>query len=306
MKHYIDISRIRTENESEFSYDNTKGFEVGDHIQISEKVDGANASITLDDDGSLIAYSRKNELNATNNLRGFWNFVQTLDKDKFQDLGNKIAFMEWLVPHTVKYNKDAYNQAYMYDLYDKDTEQWLPQTEVKAFAEAHGLNYIHVLYDGPFISWEHCKTFLNSPAYGDSQEGIVVKSQSKLNTPDKRLPFYLKIVNESFKETQLKNHVKKVLDPQHEADKKSAEEDAEKVVTEARVRKDINKMIDEGILPEQISPKDMGLIARNLPKRIFEDIMKEESNSIDISNQFIGKAINNRVMVLARTIVLGG
>lgn len=306
MKHYMDISRIRTDDESEFSYDNTKGFEVGDHIQISEKIDGANSSIALDENGNLVAFSRKNELSATNHLRGFWNFVQTLDKNQFADLGNMILFGEWLVPHTVKYLPESYNQWYVYDLYDKDTDQWLPQTKVKAFAEAHGLNYIHVLYDGPFISWEHCRTFLNNPVYGDAAEGEVVKNQSKLNDPDIRSPFYLKIVNETFKETQLKNHVKKVLDPQHEADKKSAEEDAEKVVTEARVRKDINKMIDEGILPEQISPKDMGLIARNLPKRIFEDIMKEESNSIDISNQFIGKAINNRVMVLARTIVLGG
>lgn len=976
MKHYMDISRIRTDDESEFSYDNTKGFEVGDHIQISEKIDGANSSIALDENGNLVAFSRKNELSATNNLRGFWNFVQTLDKTQFADLGNMILFGEWLClsgdtiirktaagknnnymtlkemyeiytsptkdkyhynpykgnhsvitylyelngqtyeelldsykkhaelkkwdpktsfnriinynikreyickkdnkyyltingekeyqdfrirnnwwnryglpsifslyhnqdlimpnqinnivytgkkivykvttrsgfnikatmnhpfytpegykkleelkindcvavtdyilhrtsracgdgqrqmtklqneykekighcercgrtedlqlhhrnrnwrdnsidnwevlckrchmeehkndkkfkgfeysyyfdnivsieeigeedcydlemsgdencanfvangfivhncKHTVKYLPESYNQWYVYDLYDKDTEQWLPQTKVKAFAEAHGLIYIHVLYDGPFVSWEHCKTFLNNPAYGESQEGCfdfrtkilmsdgtqkkinqikvgdmvksynhetnmiedkkvinvfyngkkninqwnsiaifpkgisgndsingffcctknhkfydgvgyseinrlnyvyhygkkfdavrkqmflgllasdmcycckekafrlnqleskssdfidifkpfisnnrrvqlsgknskimniwflkqhtvefldeyiendrinfikvfrdldiigwsfffigdgcgskngkidfcfasntdeevdiavsciksvfkinsgcvykdkrvkqgsgksycigeidgkkimkamskyipnshrykiraiqdaddfinlpdiqyglvrreiyskkeaselarfqvrrninaydlevednhnyfangclvhncVIKNQSKLNDPDIRFPFCLKIVNEFFKETQLKNHVKKVLDPQNEADKKAVEEDAERVVTEARVRKDINKMIDEGILPEQISPKDMGVIAKHLPKRIFDDVMKEESDSIDISNQFIGKAINNRSMALVKAIVLG-
>ena len=57
-------------------------------------------------------------------------------------------------------------------------------------------------------------------------------------------------------------------------------------------RKDINKMIDEGILPEQISPKDMGLIAKNLPKRIFEDIMKEEGTTV-YSVEMLDKAASS-------------
>lgn len=307
MKHYMDIVRIKENGESELTVANTGAFEIGDIIQISEKWDGANASVALDNNGNLVAFSRKNELNYQNNLRGFWNYVQLLDKDKFQDLGKRVIFGEWGIPHTVKYNADAYNKWYVYDMYDTETEEWLPQSIVKEFAEAHGLEYIHVLYEGEFISWDHCRTFLNSPAYGDSQEGVVIKNQSKLNDPDVRNPFYLKIVNESFKETQAHNHNKKVLDPQYQEEKNKAEEIAKEVVTEARVRKEIHKMIDEGILPETLQPQDMKIVAQNLPKRIYDDVVKEELDYISnsIGNQYFGKSINAITMNLAKKIVLG-
>lgn len=306
MKHFIDISRIKEDEGSELTISNIGAFQPGDIIQISEKVDGANASIALDDNGNLVAYSRKNELNYQNTLRGFWNYVQTLDKEKFQDLGKYVCFGEWLISHTVKYNADAYNKWYVYDMYDTETEEWLPQSVVKEFAESHGLEYIHVLYEGEFISWDHCRTFLNSPAYGDSQEGIVVKNMSKLNSPDVRQPFYLKIVNDSFMETKAHNHIKKVLDPQHQEEKNQAEEIANEVVTKARVQKEIHKMIDEGILPEKLQPKDMSVVARNLPKRIYDDIVKEELKRISdtIGNQYFGKAVNAVTMNYAKEIVL--
>lgn len=308
MKHYMDISRIKGVDESELTVSNTGAFEVGDIIQISEKWDGANASISLDDNGNLIAYSRKNELNYQNTLRGFWNYVQLLNSKDFSDLRNMVVFGEWGISHTVKYNADAYNKWYVYDMYDNDTEQWLPQSMVKEFAESHGLEYIHVLYEGEFISWDHCRTFLNSPAYGDSQEGIVIKNQSKLNNPDVLNPFYLKIVNDSFKETQLKNHIKKAVDPQQEEEKNKADEIANEVVTEARVRKEIFKMIDEGILPEKLQPSDMAIVARNLPKRIYDDVVKEELEHLSdsVGNQFFGKSVNSVAMNYARKIILGG
>lgn len=657
MKHFMDISRIKENEGSELTMSNIGAFQPGNIIQISEKVDGANASIALDNNGNLVAYSRKNELNYQNTLRGFWNYVQTLDKEKFQDLGKYVCFGEWLVSHTVKYNADAYNKWYVYDIYDTETEEWLPQSVVKEFAKTHGLEYIHVLYEGEFISWDHCRTFLNSPAYGDSQEGCfssrakilmgdgsqkpmceiqigdmvksyniltktvenkrvinkfynglkpvkewdqinvfprgcsaskllsgkitvtnnhlffngkdyspindldhvyhygiifdnfrlqaflgmmcsdgnlskeifkisqrsdriddfyklfegfvsprtrnfksgkgsnmsdllfvkqitkpiydeyglthnkfdyikafknfddvgwayffigdgccsvnhscsldlssysdeevniiknefdnhfkvktsvyidkrvsngsgkslwlnkkdrivflqqiskyilpshryklnilnkpdefigyppkeyglvkrkiykkvpfestkyskghinvgawdleiednhnyfvsgclvhncVVKNQSKLNSPDIRQPFYLKIVNDSFMETKAHNHIKKVLDPQHQEEKNQAEEIANEVVTKARVQKEIHKMIDEGILPEKLQPKDMSVVARNLPKRIYDDIVKEELERISdtVGNQYFGKAVNTVTMNYAKEIVL--
>lgn len=303
----MDITRIKEDGESELTTANTRAFEVGDHVVIQEKIDGANASFRLDNDGNLLAFSRKNELNYQNTLRGFWNYVQSLDKEKFKNLGSRIIFGEWLCKHTVKYNTESYNQFYVFDMYDTETEQWLPQSIVKDYAETHELNYIHTLYDGEFISWEHCRSFLHSPAYGVNQEGIVIKNESKLNDPDVRNPFYLKIVNDSFMETKAHNHIKKVLDPQHQEEKSQAEEIANEVVTKARVQKEIHKMIDEGILPEKLQPKDMSVVARNLPKRIYDDIVKEELERISdtIGNQYFGKAVNTVTMNYAKDIVLG-
>jgi len=52
------------------------------------------------------------------------------------------------------------------------------------------------------------------------------------------------------------------------------------IVTEARVRKIVNKLVDEGIMPEKIERKDLQIIYKNLPKRIYEDCLKEEPEII--------------------------
>ena len=87
----MDISRIRFGDE--LTAPNTEGFEVGDIIQISEKLDGANASIRYDaENNSLVAFSRKQELNFNNTFTGFWNYVQTLDAEKYKDTPNYVIF----------------------------------------------------------------------------------------------------------------------------------------------------------------------------------------------------------------------
>ena len=59
-----------------------EGFEVGDDIVIQEKIDGANFSIRYDkEDNSVKAFSRKKELNFSNNLRGAWEWSQKLSVD---------------------------------------------------------------------------------------------------------------------------------------------------------------------------------------------------------------------------------
>lgn len=305
MKHFMDIVRVK-ENDEGMTAANIGAFEVGDRIVIQTKVDGSNAQIAWED-SELKAFSRKFELNMNRNLHGFWNFVQTLDKEKFRDLGNRCLYGEWLVKNVIHYDQDSYNKWYVYDMYDKNTERWLPQDIVKEYAESHGLIYVHTYYDGPFISWEHVRSFLDKPMYGDKLEGVICKNMTKLNDPDCRNPFYLKIVNDEFCETKINNHIKKILDPQHLEEKAQAEECTAQVVTEARVRKDINKMIDEGILPETINPQDMGVIARNLPKRIYDDVIKEESELIGdcISNKYFGKAVGSQAMNWAKKIILG-
>ena len=67
------------------------------------------------------------------------------------------------------------------------------QDFVKKFAEKYDFCYPHELYYGPFISWNHCLSFANAPAYGTQQEGIVIKNQTALE--QERGPHILKIVN---------------------------------------------------------------------------------------------------------------
>jgi hypothetical protein len=306
-KHFIDIQNIR-EDSTELRSNNTSGFSVGDNITIQEKIDGSNACACYDSEsGKMMAFSRKQELSFNNTLSGFWNFVQGFSDnvlDEFKAHPNWRVFGEWCS----RRNKIVYTNInkdkpwYIYDIFDTETNKWLPVNEVEEFAKRCEFEFIHELYRGPFISWEHCKEFMNSPAYGERQEGIVVKKITDAEY-DEHLPSYLKIVNEDFKET-MKTH-ERVIDPEKEEAKAEAYKMMSSIVTKNRVEKEIYKMQDEGILNEKISPQDMKTVARTLPKRIYDDIIKEEKEIVEACGEFGGKMCASITMQLAREIIIG-
>lgn len=315
-KHFIDIQAIR-EEDTELRERNTKAFCEGDTIQITEKFDGSNACIAYDPEtDKLVAFSRKQELDCSNTLGGFWNFVQGLSEEVFKKLKahpEYRLFGEWSNKNKIVYADTGKTKHwYMYDIYDADKEKWLTQETVKTFAADCGFEYIHELYYGPFVSWEHCKGFMNSPAYGEKQEGIVVKNQTRLqsflsgditlsDSERERNPAYLKIVNDSFKE-RMKTH-EKFIDPEKENAKAEAQKMMESICTRSRIEKELYKMRDEGILPEKISNQDFATIAKNLPRRIFEDLMKEEKELVIACGEYAGKACSSITMKIARDIV---
>lgn len=300
MKHksYMDIKVASTAT--------VNGFEVGDHIIIQTKIDGANAAIRYDPEtDSVVAQSRKNILDTHNTLRGFYEFTQLLDKSLVKDMlcGSRfILYGEWLVPHTVQYPKEAYSKFYVYDAYDTKFEEWVPQKLVEDIAIVLNLPYVKTWYDGEFVSWEHCKLFLPNSAYGEAeQEGIVVKNMTKCNSLDNHEPFYVKIVNTRFKE-KMDRKEKKSQSPEQIAFEEEENNKAKTIVTRARVEKLLHKFVDEGILPENWGGEQMSIVARNLPKRIFEDCMKEEKETVAVIDNF-GKRASSIAMKTAKDIL---
>ena len=98
---------------------NTDAFIQGDIISITEKIDGANSSIYYDKKlDRLRCFSSKNELDFSNQLRGFLTYVESLDKEPFIKYPNYIFFGEWLVSHTVIYDDSNYNKWYLFSVYD--------------------------------------------------------------------------------------------------------------------------------------------------------------------------------------------
>lgn len=302
----MDIQRIRFGDE--LTLDNIGGFKPGDKIQISEKVDGSNASFRYDiETGALVAFSRKQTLGFNNTLNGFYNYIQSLNANEFSDNPNWCIFGEWLVKHTILYREECYKHWYVYDIYDVEKEEYLPQLEVMKFCDKHNLTYVNVLYEGDFISWEHCKTFCGKSAYtetGDNGEGVVVKNQTNMNSQHSRVPFVLKIINDRFSEIKKDNHIRKIKDPQELHAKAHAQEIVDAIVTKNRIEKEIHKMIDEKVLPEKIEPKDMNIVARNLPKRIYDDCMKEEREYVIEAGEFFDRLCNSQCMKFAKEIIL--
>lgn len=206
--------------------------------------------------------------------------------------------------HKVKYIQDAYKKFYFYDVYDKENQKYLLQSEVKRLSDELGFIYVNTFYNGRFISWEHCKLFMNKSNIAiDKPEGIVCKNQTKINNPNSRKPFVLKIVNKDFAETMKKKE--KVLDPEVEAAKLKAKEIVDQIVTRNRVEKMIYKLRDEGALPKKLNPEDMGMIARILPKEIYEDCIKEENEMVIAAGEYFGKMCSSTTMLHARNIILG-
>ncbi len=111
---------------------NTDAFIQGDIISITEKIDGANSSIYYDKKlDRLRCFSSKNELDFSNQLRGFLTYVESLDKEPFIKYSNYIFFGEWLVSHTVIYDDSNYNKWYLFSVYDTVSGRWLSQDFVK-------------------------------------------------------------------------------------------------------------------------------------------------------------------------------
>ncbi|MBR4314906.1 MAG: RNA ligase [Lachnospiraceae bacterium] len=311
MKHFIDIQVLREQDEiigeGLVKRSNATAFKVGDLISITEKVDGSNASIAYNaETNELDAFSRRQKLAADNTLNGFFDFVKHLDVEKFKDMGTKICFGEWLIKNKIVYSAENMRKWYVYSIFDTATENWLPQEDVKEFCRTHDLIYVHELYYGPFISWEHCRSFMNSPKYGDRQEGIVIRNLSELERNpiyDERNPHILKIVNDDFKES-MKTRVR-IVDPAKEQAKAETTEMLEGIVTQRRVEKMLLKLRDEGVLPENLRPEEMGLIAKNLPDRVYEDCLKEEPEIMEACGELGVKLFSGVVMRVARNIVLG-
>ena len=317
---FIDIDYIREEDlvigKKEDGTDairpkNTGAFEVGDAISITTKIDGANASIAWDEtSGKLEIFRHTNLLNAPGSLRGFYDYIKTNVEPKvdWKLFPSLVIFGEWCVGHSIKsYNKDWFNKWRVYDIWDWKSNTYWGQDAVKSFCKKFGLEYVEELYDGPFISWEHCRSFLNkSIAYGPEQEGIVIKNQTKLGLDTNRQPIYIKIVNDKFKEHMAnKGHKQKEIDPEKEAEKQKVAELASSIVTEARVRKLILKLIDEGKLPEMLTPKDMGNVMKQLPRLVFDDCLKEENETVKLLGEYAGKCIAAETSKWAKKIVIG-
>lgn len=292
-KHYMEIEVLNREIGDKFH--------KGDRIIIQEKIDGSNVSFQYDSEtDSLQCFSRNQILSAENTLRGYYEWVQKLDKELVKlVLGDRLRiFGEWLVKHTVKYPEECYNTMYCFDVFDTENKCWLSQNEVKSLADKLGLNYVPVFYEGEFTTWEDYKQLVGKTEMGgEIGEGIVIKKQNDLSDD----VAYTKIVHERFKEVwkKVRRHSES---PEEKQEKKRLEELTETVVTPARVEKILYKLVDEGILPEDFSARDMKIIYKTLPSAVYQDCVKEVPEVVNQIENF-GKFSNSVSIRLAKDIL---
>jgi hypothetical protein len=317
-KKFIDIENLREHDEvigqKEDGTDiirksNAGEFDVSDIIQITTKIDGANASIAWDETTQkLEIFSRTNLLNNSNSLRGFYDYIKTQVEPKtdWSIYSDFVFFGEWCIGHSIKsYNKDWFNKWRIYDIWCKSQRCYISQERVKATCKQLGLEYIEELYYGPFIGWEHCRSFMHmSTAYGPDQEGIVVKNQTKLGNDNNRLPIYLKIVNNDFKESQHYKKEKKPINIEKQNEFKRIEELMSSVLTDVRINKILLKCFDENLISSELTPKSIGPIIKVLTPKVYEDLIKEEMEIMSIAGNLAGKIVSKFTADYIRRIIL--
>lgn len=295
-KKYVDIERLKDKY--------APAFKPGEHITITEKIDGANASIAVEE-GKLVAFSRRQRLSISNTLQGFFDFVNTLDASVFEDvLGDRyIIFGEWLVKHTIKYPEEFMRKFYVFDVWDTKTEMYVPWFLTKAMAARLGLTTVPLFFDGAFTSWEDVYALVGKTHMGaePSGEGVVIKSQDRLDNKFSGTPAYVKIVAKEFSEVH-QSKPQKNIDPEKLAARQAAEELAKTIVTVRRVEKQIQKLIEDELIPEDWDEKNLGIVAKNLPRAVYNDCIKEEPELV-VQIENFGKICGSLTMQIAREMV---
>lgn len=165
------------------------------HIQ--EKVDGANTSIWLGDDGIVRCGSRSRILQ-NEEFNGFVPYAlghQGIQEYLKANPTHRL-YGEWLVRHTIAYKETAYRKFYLFDIYDG--EKYLSSNEVKDIGIKYDIETVpyHGEFENPTI--EKLREFVGKTEFGDRGEGIVIKNLSFKNTFGEMA--FAKIVTESFKE----------------------------------------------------------------------------------------------------------
>lgn len=222
-----------------------------------------------------------------------------------ENIANFIAnnFIVHNCKHTVKYPEDKMHKFYAFDVWNKETAQYLPWSEAKKIIAELGLNTVPIFYEGPFTSWDDINKLVGQTKMGalPCGEGQVVKSQDRLDNKSSNTPAYVKIVDARFSEVKGQKE-QKMVDPEIIAAKHAQEALAATIVTERRVEKIIQKIIEDGLVPAEWDEKDLGTIAKHLPKAIYADCVKEEPETVAQIENF-GKIAAGIAMKLARGLV---
>lgn len=257
-------------------------FHANDCVFVMEKLDGANASFMVDKKGNLKAFSRNTELDETEGLRGFYDWVHA-NINPLHLTKSYVYFGEWLVKHKLRYGQNE-NQFYLFDVYNVEKDRYESLESIIHENRYLNIPLAPIFYIGPYKNEDFINQFVGKSILGEQGEGIVVKKYYGQQ-------IFAKVVAEKFIE------VKPQKDPIP-----STEMEATYIknnLTKARVEKELYKLVDEGIVPEKFYLEEMSLILRHIGKRVHDDILKEEQppDGIDFktTQKFCGKLIPNIV-----------
>lgn len=176
------MTHIKYKKPKRLNNKSTKGIHKG-RVHVFPKIDGTNANIWLDEKEGLQAGGRNVILSVQSNNRGFYLYVMSR-KEMFNEIFTKHPnirlFGEWLVSHTIKnYQDTAWNQFYLFDVYDEEKEKYLTYDEYSVMLKDYELNIIEpilVCNDPTDEQLEEASRNTYLMKEGFIGEGVVIKN----------------------------------------------------------------------------------------------------------------------------------
>lgn len=168
-------------------------------LVIQEKIDGANTSIWLDEDGVVQCGSRTRQLPVTESFNGFveWARNQEAIVSYLTSNPSDTLYGEWLCRHTISYNETAYRKWYLFDIYDNTAQEFKPILTVATIARKYGFNTPKIFAKG-YLTEDQIKEHVGKTVLGEQGEGVVIKRHGFKNKFGDHC--YAKIVTQKFKE----------------------------------------------------------------------------------------------------------
>jgi len=267
-KKYPKIHRLGKEE--------TDGILFGE-VHVEEKIDGANASIWMED-GAICIGSRNNKLTSDvlnpkegdNYFNGFLEYVAGHEgiQSLLKDSPDLRLCGEWLVKHSIAYDSTKMNKFYLFDITtatdEEGEEEYLPKFMVHKAGRAYDIETpeYHGSFENPTL--EQIMEFVGKSAIGDEGEGVVLKNPKFVNVFGDHC--YGKIVTENFKE---KNGIVFGGNNKH-SDSYCEMWIANKYITLARVEKVMQKL--QPTLDRRLHLQHIPLVI----KAVYQDMLTEE------------------------------
>lgn len=165
------------------------GIEKGS-CYIFSKIDGTNACVWLDKYGNIAVGNRNRELSLEQDNGGFYKWITENGDhlEKFlKDYPNYIIYGEFLIKHTLNtYRDDAWNNLYVFDVWDGENGRYLHYNEYQPLLEEYGIEYIPplcIIVNGnteKFIKELDNNDYLIEDGKGVG-EGLVIKNYNFVN-----------------------------------------------------------------------------------------------------------------------------
>lgn len=280
------------------SYDKVERWDHTDEVDgllngicyIQEKIDGANSSSWLDND--FIGVAKRSCQIASGPLEYDSNYEIA---DAFKGLSLHILkhsgirsffktyphlrlYHEWLVRHTIIYDPRVMNIAYVFDIFDDNRHVWLTPEEWMPLIQEFHIAYIPLLEKVENPTFNQLKEFLKKGSLfrNGEMEGIVIKNYNFFNKFGHQV--FMKMVNKEFQE------VNKIVFGRSSRKEAIEQQIVTNYITEARVRKIMDKIKDEGKeLKVEILSEVLG--------RVYHDLITEDCWNI-VGKRFKGVTIS--------------